>query len=103
MLILDGAGPPQVAASHGLSESARQLTTCHAPPLGSATRSSESAAALCLVDIERDPEWAPARAVLASEGIRAIAFVPVSYGPRPFGALVSRPPSLSYYGIRDDV
>ncbi|HEX7081457.1 MAG TPA: ATP-binding protein [Gammaproteobacteria bacterium] len=81
LLVLDAGGAMRFVAWSDLSEAYRRTVDGHSP-----WRPDETAAAPLLVpDVERDDSLARYLPVFRAEAIRALAFVPLQFGPRLLG------------------
>src|SRR2546425_6775264 len=81
VLLLDGAGVMRFRAWQGLSDAYRAAVEGHSPwPID-----VRNAAPVVVPDVAADPALAPLSDVLRREGIRAVAFIPISYGERLLG------------------
>jgi PAS domain S-box-containing protein len=81
VLLFDQDGVLRFRAWSGLSDAYRSRTEGHSPW----DPSTERAEAIAVPDVESDPELAELRDVILAEGIRALAFVPISYAGRLLG------------------
>ncbi|HXG76666.1 MAG TPA: GAF domain-containing protein [Gaiellaceae bacterium] len=81
VLLLDEDGVMRFRAWSGLSEGYRAATEGHSPW----TTDTPDPQPLVVEDVLEDAGLAPLREVIAREGIRALAFVPIAYGGRLVG------------------
>ncbi|HZS71013.1 MAG TPA: PAS domain S-box protein [Candidatus Acidoferrum sp.] len=73
ILLFDDSGVMRFVASRGLSESYRQATEGHSPW----ARGTADAAPICVNDVRATPFQEPLQSTICSEGIAALAFVPL--------------------------
>ncbi len=81
VLLFDGEGVMRFAAHHGLSAEYRRAVEGHSPWTAGAT----DARPIFVEDVCGAPELAALLPVLEREGIRALGFVPLTYGGRLLG------------------
>ncbi|MCZ7683309.1 MAG: GAF domain-containing protein [Sandaracinaceae bacterium] len=81
VLLFDGAGVMRFAAHHGLSAEYRRAVEGHSPWAADATDPRP----VFVEDVCEAPELAALLPVLEREGIRALGFVPLTYGGRLLG------------------
>lgn len=88
VLLLDQEGGMRFRASRGISDAHRAAVEGHSPwPVG-----TTNAAPILVSDVEFAPELAHFRARSRSEGIRALAFIPLVHGDELLGKV------MLYYG-----
>ena len=81
ILLLDDSGVMRFVASRGLSESYRQAVEGHSPWQPEATDPQP----VCVPDVDAAPFQEPVQASIRAEGIRALAFIPLTYEGRLLG------------------
>jgi PAS domain S-box-containing protein len=81
ILLFDDDGVMRFKASRGLSETYKEAVTGHTPW----KRGETDAQPIVIRDVTREESVAPYRSVLAAEGIRALAFVPLTLDRGVFG------------------
>lgn len=81
LLLFDDAGVMRFVASRGLSDGYRAAVEGHSPW----TPDTTDASPLLVPNVEDDPSLDALRSTIEGEGIRALAFIPLTLGPKLIG------------------
>jgi GAF domain-containing protein len=98
ILLFDSAGIMRFAQWRGLSDSYRRSVEGHSPW----QTDQRAPSPIYIEDAERDPRVAEYRALFESEGIRALAFIPLIYGERLLGKFMVYADTQREFTERDD-